>query len=113
VLTGGRPTSDPIAALTSERMRQLVQEARNTFDWVILDTPPVALITDASLVSSMTDGAADHRESGANTVGPGRTRRAGGRPRADNRRRSESSDRPVTVDGDYDYYDYYSVPVAQ
>jgi protein-tyrosine kinase len=57
VLTGGRPTSDPIAALTSERMRRLVQEARNSFDWVILDTPPVALLTDASLVSSMTDGA--------------------------------------------------------
>jgi capsular exopolysaccharide synthesis family protein len=57
VLTGGRPTSDPIAALTSERMRLLVQEARNTFDWIILDTPPVALLTDANLVSSMTDGA--------------------------------------------------------
>lgn len=57
VLTGGRPTSDPIAALTSDRMRLLVQEARNTFDWIILDTPPVALLTDANLVSSMTDGA--------------------------------------------------------
>jgi len=57
VLTGGRPTSDPIAALTSDRMRMLVQEARNTFDWIVLDTPPVALLTDANLVSSMTDGA--------------------------------------------------------
>ena len=57
VLTGGRPTSDPIAALTSERMRQLVQEARTTFDWVILDTPPLAMLTDANLVSAMTDGA--------------------------------------------------------
>jgi capsular exopolysaccharide synthesis family protein len=57
VLTGGRPTSDPIAALTSDRMRLLIQEARNTFDWIVLDTPPVALLTDANLVSAMTDGA--------------------------------------------------------
>lgn len=57
ILQAGRPTSDPIAALTSERMRRLVEEARKTFDWVILDTPPVALLTDASLVTAMTDGA--------------------------------------------------------
>ena len=57
VLQAGRPSSDPIAALTSERMRRLINEARNNFDWVILDTPPVTLLTDANLVSSMTDGA--------------------------------------------------------
>jgi capsular exopolysaccharide synthesis family protein len=57
ILQAGRPTSDPIAALTSERMRRLVNDARKTFDWIILDTPPVALLTDASLVTAMTDGA--------------------------------------------------------
>lgn len=56
ILAAGRPTSDPIAALTSERMRRLVGDARRVFDWVILDTPPVALLTDAKLVSAMTDG---------------------------------------------------------
>jgi capsular exopolysaccharide synthesis family protein len=113
VLTGGRPTSDPIAALTSERMRQLVQEARNTFDWVILDTPPVALISDASLVSSMTDGALivvkagqtpwDLVERAVQAVGRERTlgvvlNRATGQ---------------LPSTGYYDYYDYYSAPVAQ
>jgi protein-tyrosine kinase len=57
ILLGGRPMSDPIAALTSDRMRQLLEEARKTFDWVIIDTPPVAMLTDANLVSAMTDGA--------------------------------------------------------
>jgi len=38
-------------------MRRLIDEARKSFDWIILDTPPVALLTDASLVSAMTDGA--------------------------------------------------------
>ena len=57
ILPAGRPTSDPIATLTSDRMRRLIGEAREMFDWVILDTPPVALLTDANLLSSMTDGA--------------------------------------------------------
>jgi len=56
ILPAGRPTSDPIGALTSERMRRLIEEAREVFDWVILDTPPIGLLTDAALLSSMADG---------------------------------------------------------
>jgi protein-tyrosine kinase len=56
LLPAGRPTSDPIGALTSDRMRRLVEEAREVFDWVIIDTPPVGLLTDAALLSSMADG---------------------------------------------------------
>jgi protein-tyrosine kinase len=57
VLPGGRPTSDPMAALTSERMRLLVDEAKESFDWVIIDTPPLMLLPDAHLLSSLVDGA--------------------------------------------------------
>jgi capsular exopolysaccharide synthesis family protein len=57
ILAAGRPTSDPVAALTSDRMRRLIEDARQMFDWVIIDTPPVALLTDASLLWSVTDGA--------------------------------------------------------
>jgi capsular exopolysaccharide synthesis family protein len=57
VLPAGRPTSDPMAGLTSERMRHLLEEARETFDWVIVDTPPLMLLPDAHLLSSMVDGA--------------------------------------------------------
>jgi Mrp family chromosome partitioning ATPase len=56
ILPAGRATSDPIGALTSERMRRLVMEAREVFDWVIIDTPPVGLLTDAALLASMADG---------------------------------------------------------
>jgi Mrp family chromosome partitioning ATPase len=56
ILPAGRPTSDPIGALTSERVRRLIDEAREVFDWVIIDTPPVGLLTDAALLSSMADG---------------------------------------------------------
>jgi capsular exopolysaccharide synthesis family protein len=57
VLPAGRPSSDPMAGLTSERMKRLLAEARGAFDWVILDTPPVMLLPDAHLMASMVDGA--------------------------------------------------------
>jgi protein-tyrosine kinase len=57
VLPAGRPSSDPMAGLTSDRMRRLLEEAKQSFDWVILDTPPVMLLPDAHLLASMVEGA--------------------------------------------------------
>lgn len=57
VLPAGRATADPIAGLTGDRMRRLIDEARGAFDWVILDTPPVGLLPDANLLAAMADGA--------------------------------------------------------
>lgn len=57
LLPAGRPTADPMAGLISERMRQLVEEARTTFDWVIIDTPPLVLLPDAHLLASIADAA--------------------------------------------------------
>lgn len=56
ILPAGRPTADPMAGLTSERMRRLLDEAKETFDWVFIDTPPLMLLPDAHLLSSMVDG---------------------------------------------------------
>jgi capsular exopolysaccharide synthesis family protein len=57
LLPAGRPNSDPMAGLTSPRMHRLVTEARDMFDWVIIDTPPVGLLPDANLLASFVDGA--------------------------------------------------------
>lgn len=57
VLPAGRPSADPMAGLTSTRMRQLLNEARGPFDWVLIDTPPVALMSDANLLAAMVDAA--------------------------------------------------------
>ena len=46
-----------MAELTSARMRRLIQEARETFDWIVVDTPPIALLPDASLLASVVDAA--------------------------------------------------------
>lgn len=56
LLPAGRPNNDPMAGLTSVRMRNLLEEARSRFDWIILDTPPVGALSDANLLAAMVDG---------------------------------------------------------
>jgi capsular exopolysaccharide synthesis family protein len=56
VLPAGRPEADPMSGLTSDRMRRLIAQARSAFDWVIVDTPPVGLLPDASLLADFVDG---------------------------------------------------------
>jgi capsular exopolysaccharide synthesis family protein len=56
VLPAGRPLADPMGVLTSGRMRHILEEAREAFDWVIIDSPPVGMMTDANLLSAMVDG---------------------------------------------------------
>lgn len=56
LLPAGRPTQDPMGALTSERMRRLIAEAKEAFDWVIIDTPPLVLLPDAHLLAPIADG---------------------------------------------------------
>ena len=57
LLPAGTPAPDPMATLTSDRMRRLISEAAAAFEWVILDTPPIGILTDAKLLGSMVDGA--------------------------------------------------------
>jgi capsular exopolysaccharide synthesis family protein len=56
LLPSGRTMADPTTALSSPRMREVLGNARAAFDWVIIDTPPVGLMTDAKLLAAMVDG---------------------------------------------------------
>jgi capsular exopolysaccharide synthesis family protein len=57
LLPAGAPDSDPMSKLTSDRMRNLIREASTAFEWVIMDTPPIGILTDAKLLGAMVDGA--------------------------------------------------------
>src|SRR5688572_9533906 len=57
LLPAGRPNPDPMGALTSPRMRQILQEAASRFDWVVLDAPPMGPLADARLLAEMADAA--------------------------------------------------------
>jgi capsular exopolysaccharide synthesis family protein len=56
LLPAGRPDPDPMGSLTSTRMRRILVDACNRFDWVVVDAPPVGTVSDASLLAEMVDG---------------------------------------------------------
>jgi capsular exopolysaccharide synthesis family protein len=56
VLPAGQPGPNPVAGITSERMRVLLAEAVAEFDWVLLDAPPVTIMPDAGLLAGLTGG---------------------------------------------------------
>jgi protein-tyrosine kinase len=56
VVPAGRPEADPIGGLTSDRMKRLIAQASAAYDWVIIDTPPVGLLPDGNLLTSMVGG---------------------------------------------------------
>lgn len=55
LLTAGAPAPDPMRVLSSSRMEHVLEQARGRFDWVLLDTPPITLLSDASLLASKAD----------------------------------------------------------
>jgi len=57
VLPAGRPEQDPLAGLSSDRIRVLLDRAAARYDWVIMDTPPLALLSDAALLGRLTQAA--------------------------------------------------------
>ena len=52
-LTAGRPGPAPLAGLTSNRMREVLHECEQQFDWVLVDTSPVAVLPDAQVLGRL------------------------------------------------------------
>lgn len=46
---------NPAELIDSEAMAGFIEKAKKKFDFIIIDTPPVAIVTDALLISSFTD----------------------------------------------------------
>ena len=55
-VTSGRLSVNPIAVLESSAMRDLLAELASQFDTVILDAPPVNMLTDAAVLGANADG---------------------------------------------------------
>ena len=56
VLGSGEFPPNPSELLGSEGMRRLIAEARESFDAVLFDTPPLLAVTDAAVLSTRVDG---------------------------------------------------------
>jgi len=46
---------NPAELIESERMKEFIDKAKEEYDFIIVDTPPVAIVTDALLISPNTD----------------------------------------------------------
>jgi capsular exopolysaccharide synthesis family protein len=46
---------NPAELIESPKMDEFIKKAKKEFDYIIIDTPPVAIVTDALLVSPLTD----------------------------------------------------------
>ena len=55
VVTGGCDDAEPVSLLASDAAARFLAQARDEFDWVIVDTPPVLLFPDAGLLARSVD----------------------------------------------------------
>lgn len=55
VAAGKRPPA-PAELLGSDQMRNLLDKWREEYDHIVLDTPPVLMVSDAAILASMADG---------------------------------------------------------
>ena len=56
ILPAGKIPPNPVTLLDSQRMADLIQEARDEYDFVIIDTPPLTAVTDPMIVGKYVDG---------------------------------------------------------
>lgn len=56
ILTSGVIPPNPSELLNSEAMKQFIKDARNEYDIILMDSPPVCNVTDASIISTYADG---------------------------------------------------------
>ena len=56
VLLCGTIPPNPSELLGSERMKQLLALLRGQYDYIVLDTPPINVVTDAVVLRSVVDG---------------------------------------------------------
>lgn len=56
ILTSGPIPPNPNDLLSSERMNTLINTLKKSFDRIIIDTPPVTLVSDALILADLADG---------------------------------------------------------
>ena len=55
IIGAGSKSQNPPDLLGSQRMKQLISDLRKSFDYIILDSPPVAPVIDSLILTSLVD----------------------------------------------------------
>ncbi len=67
VLTSGPIPPDPSSLVESHKLKEIINKLKETYDMVIIDTPPVMAVNDAVIIGAITDGILYVIESGRAT----------------------------------------------
>lgn len=57
VIFSGHFPPNPAELISSKKFKCLLEELKNVYDYIIIDTPPVGIVTDAAIIASICDGA--------------------------------------------------------
>jgi len=68
VMPAGEAAINPLELLHLKEVRRLMDRLRNAFRWILLDSPPLSLASDANLLVALADGALLVTRIGATTV---------------------------------------------
>jgi len=64
LVPGGPHPPNPSELLSSHKMQEFIDETKKKFDFILFDTPPIAVVTDAAVLSRAVDGTIIVLESG-------------------------------------------------
>jgi len=64
LVSGGTIPPNPSELLMTHKMKDFISKTREKFDIVLLDSPPIAILTDAAIISAISDGVIVVLESG-------------------------------------------------
>lgn len=56
IISAGTNPPNPSELVSSDKMKNFIEGLKETYDYIILDTPPVAIVTDAQILSTYSDG---------------------------------------------------------
>lgn len=56
IITSGVIPPNPSEILNSKKMSEYLEKFKGVYDYIIMDTPPVGLVTDAQILAGKTDG---------------------------------------------------------
>src|ERR1700722_14889448 len=56
VMPAGQAVINPLELLHLKEVRRLMDRLRNAFRWILLDSPPLLLASDANLLAALADG---------------------------------------------------------
>lgn len=56
IVYAGATSPNPVSLLSSKKLKDVIEKLEQVYDYIIIDTPPINLVTDALLYSSFVDG---------------------------------------------------------